>query len=148
MRGNSNFDETVARFQKLLEREKYSTNIVWVTPENALVSGQRFIYLHLPSLKTNEMKARRIFEEGMANGRGLLISTLCELDDSTCCYLWYPKTQGEEPQGLWPKDGSAKLSVKIELGRVPGKLVKSRLLWAFLKSRLRGKQGLKDFAFS
>lgn len=148
MRIDSNFDEVVAQFQKLLEHEKYSSNIVWVMPEDALLSGERFIYVRLPIPGTNEVKARKIFQEGMANGRGLLISTLCELRDSTCCYLWYPKSKEDEPQGLWPQDGSVKLSVKIEMSRVPGKVIKSRLLWAFIKFRVRRKQGLKDFAFS
>jgi hypothetical protein len=76
------------------------------------------------------------------------MSTICELEALTGCYVWYPRLPEEEPQGLWPHDGSVKLSAKSEEPRVKAKPVKSRLLWAFLKFRHRRKQNLKDLLFS
>lgn len=147
MPADSNFGETVARFQKLLEHEGYPGRVVWVMPENVFLSGERLIYVHLPIPNTNDVKARQIFEEAMANGRGLLMSTLCELEDSTCCYLWYPKSRADEPRAQWPEDGRVKLSVKTNEARMPGKLIKGRLHWVFVKFRLREKQGLKHLLF-
>jgi hypothetical protein len=68
------------------------------------------------------------------------MSTTCEMEDSTCCYVWYPRRQEDVPQGIGPHDGSMKLSAKIKTSRFPGKLVKSRVLWTFLKLRHRGRQ--------
>jgi hypothetical protein len=143
-----NFGATVARFQEFLEQNEYSKNILWLTPEDVLLSGKRFVYVRVPIPIANEMKARNVYDEGVAYGRGLLISTICEMDGSTCCYVWYPRREEEEPQGLWPHDGSVKLSAKMETSKVPGKPVKSRLLWAFLKLWNRRKQNLKQFLFS
>jgi hypothetical protein len=104
--------------------------------------------VRVPIPDANETVARSTYEEGVSHGRGLLMSTICEMDASTCCYVWYPRRPEDEPQGVWPKDGSVKLTVKVDTSRVTGKPVKSRLLWAFFKLRHRRKQHLKDFLFS
>lgn len=147
LRNDEDFEATVARFQKFLEQCNYLGKIVWLMPGDVLLSGERFVYVRVPIPATNESKARSIFDEGVAHGRGLLISTLCEMQSATCCCLWYPERQENEPQGLWPHDGSVKFSAKTEMARMPGKPVKSRLLWAFLKYRHRGHQHLKDLLF-
>ncbi len=148
LRNDSAFGATVARFQKFLRQNKFPDNIVWLMPEDILLSGKLFVYVHVPIPDINEAKARTIYDKGVAHGRGLLISTICEMNGSTCCYVWYPRHQADEPQGGWPRDGSAKLSAKLETSRVLAKPVKSRLLWAFLKVQHRRKQNLKDFLFS
>jgi hypothetical protein len=144
----SDFGTTVARFRKFLEQNKYAENILWLMPEDVLLSGKRFLYVRVPIPATNETNARNIYDEGVAQGRGLLMSTVCEMGASTCCYIWFPKRPEEEPQGLWPHDGSVKFSAKMKESRVRGKPVKSRLLWAFLRSRHREKQNFKTFLFS
>ena len=141
------FDAAVTRFQQLLRVNNYSEKIVWVVREDVLVTGKRLIYVRVPSPATSEGKARRMYEEGVAGGRGLLMSTLCGMNAPTYCYIWFPKSAEEVPQGIWPHDGSVKLSAMAEASRVPGKPVESRLLWAFLKLRYRRKQHLKDFLF-
>jgi hypothetical protein len=146
-RTDVSFDETVARFQGFLGKNQYSENILWLTPEDVLLSGRRFVYVRVPIPAANEINARKIYDEGVANGRGLLMSTICEMNGSTCCYVWYPRRQEEEPQGLWPHDGSVKLSATAETSKVPAKPVKSRLFWAFLKLRTQGKQNLKESLF-
>jgi len=144
----ADFQSAVARFRAFLRQNKYPENIVWLMPEDVLLSGKRFLYVRVPVSSANEVKARKIYDDGLANGRGLLMSTICEMKDSTCCYLFYPRRGEEEPQGLWPQDGSVKLSAKLGTSRVAGKPVKNRLLWAFLKLRNRRKQNLKRFIFS
>jgi len=147
-RNDVSFGATVARFQEFLGQNQYSENILWLTPEDVLLSGKQSVYVRVPIPAANETKARKMYDEGVANGRGLLMSTICEMQGSTCCYVWYPRRQEEEPQGLRPHDGSVKLSAKMETSRVPGKPVKSRLLWAFLKLRNRRKHNLKEFLFN
>jgi hypothetical protein len=94
------------------------------------------------------MKARKMYDDGVAHGRGVLMSTICEMEASTCCYLWYPRQQEDVPQGIWPHDGSVKLSAQSEPARMPGKPVNSSLMWAFLRYGHRDQQNLKDFLFS
>jgi len=148
LRNATDFGATVARFQDFLEQNKYPRKIVWLMPEDVLLSGERFVYVRVPVPAANEMKARSIYDEGLERGRGVLMSTICEMQSSTCCSLWYPRRQEDVPQGVWPHDGSVKLSAKIEAARVPGRPVKSSLTWAFLKYRHREHQNLKDFLFS
>jgi hypothetical protein len=142
------FGAAVARFQRFLRQNNCSEHILWLTPDDASLTGKRFIYVRAPVKAVNEVKARSAYEEGMALGRGLLMSTLCEMGSSTCCYLWYPKRQEDVPKGLWPHDGSVKLSAKMKAARIPGKPVKSGVVWALLKYRHREHQNLKDFLFS
>jgi hypothetical protein len=147
-RNGASFGATVARFQEFLGQNQYPENILWLMPEDVLLPGKPFVYVCIPISAANEMKVRKIYDEGVANGRGLLMSTVCEMHSSTCCYVWYPRTQEEEPQGLWPHDGSVKLSAQMDSSRVLGKPVKNRLLWALLRLRNRRKQNLKEFLFS
>ncbi len=149
MRQNDvNFGVTVARFQQFLGQNRYPENIVWVMPEDVLMTGRQFVYVRVPVPAANETRARSMYDEGVTRGRGLLMSTICEMEASTCCYVWYPSRAEEKPEGLWPLDGSVKLSAKMETSRVTGKPVENRLLWAFLKLRHRRKQNLKDFLFT
>ena len=147
-RSAPDFGTTAARFTEFLEQNKYPAKIQWLMPEDVLLSGKRLLYVRVPIPTTNEMNARNTYDEAVRNGLDLLMSTICEMGDSTCCYVWAPKGPEEEPQGLWSNDGGVKFSARTEASRVIGKPVKSRLCWAFLKSQHRSKQNLKDFLFS
>ena len=74
---DTDFGAAVARFQQFLRANNYSGNLVWVMPEDVLTTGKRFIYVRVLTPAINEMKARRTYEEGVAAGRGLLMSTVC-----------------------------------------------------------------------
>jgi hypothetical protein len=109
------FGAAVARFQQFLRQNNCSDHILWLTPEDALLTGKRFIYFRTPVPTANKLRTRSAYDEGMALGRGLVMSTLCEMGSSTCCYLWYPKRKEEVPRGLWPRDRSVKLTRKWKL---------------------------------
>jgi hypothetical protein len=141
------FEAAIRNFQELLRKCGYAEKILWLMPEDVLVSGKRFVYVRFPVPASNEARARRTYEEGIAHGRGLLISTLCEVPGATGCFIWYPKNRAEEPQGIWPQDGSFKLSTKIEGSRIPGKVVRSGLQWTLLGVRHAAKQSMKDRLF-
>lgn len=141
------FEAAKAQFQELLRKCDYPQTIVWLTPEDILLSYKRMVYVRLPISTDNEVKARQIFDEGIARGRGLLLSTLCELADSTCCFVWFPKDGEEGHHGLWPKDGGVKMTAKMESARISGTVVRSSLLWALLGLRYRANKSQKDLLF-
>ena len=120
--------------------------MVWLMPEEPLVSGKRFLYVKCPVPENNEQKVRQIYAEGVARGYGLLMRTLCELDGSTCCCIWYPKNHEEKPQGIWPQDGSVKMSANND--RIPGRVIGNQFLWKILAWRYRAKQNSKPLLFS
>ena len=144
---DATFDATVARFRQLLTLNKSPENVVWLKPEDIFWGATQVVYVRVPIPSTNETIARRMFDEGMTRGRGLLMSTVCEMGASTCCYVWYPKCPEEEPQGLWPQDGSAKLSAGTGSARRRGKPVKSSVPWALLKLRHRRNQTMRGSLF-
>lgn len=100
-KNDADFDAAVERFQQFLRANNYSEKIVWVMPENVLTTGKRFIYVCVPVPAINEVKARRAYDEGLAEGRGLLMSTVCRMKASTYCYIWFPKSVEQVPQGIW-----------------------------------------------
>jgi len=144
---DADFGAAVARFQQFLRTNNYSGNLVWVMPEDVLTTGKRFIYVRVPIPAINEMKARRMYEEGVAAGRGLLMSTVCQMHASTYCYIWFPKSVEEVPQGIWPHDGSLKLSAKDKSSGLASRPIRHRVLWTLLEFWQRKNQRLKDFLF-
>ena len=75
LRRGEDFGMAVARFEKFLGQNNYPENIVWVMPEDVLLSGKRFAYVRVPVPATNEMKTRCVYDEGVALGRGLLAAS-------------------------------------------------------------------------
>jgi len=141
------FETAKARFLELLRECGYPQTIVWLTPKDVLQSGKRFVYVRVPVPNDNERKVRQIFDEGIMQGRGALISTICEMADSTCCYVWSPKGSEEGHYGLWPKDGGVKMTARMKSARISGRAVRNPLLWALLRLRYGAKQSEKDLLF-
>jgi hypothetical protein len=142
------FDAAVARFRAFLKLNSYSGNIVWVTPEDVLLTGKRFLYLRVPISADNETQMRRMYKQGVTQGRGLVMGTVCGMNRSTYCYLWFPKSVEEIPQGIWPTAGSLKLSATDKSSSRDGRPINNKMLWALLKLWHRKKQGLRDLLFS
>jgi hypothetical protein len=141
------FEAAKAQFLELLRKCEHAQTIVWLSPKDVLLPGKRFVYVRVPTSNENEAKARQTFEEGIMRGRGVLISTICGMADSTCCYVWSPSEGEEGHHGLWPKDGGVKMTAKTESSRISGRAVRNPLLWALLRLRYRAKQGEKDLLF-
>jgi hypothetical protein len=145
---DANFGAAVTRFQQLLRANNYNERIIWVMPEDVLTTGKRFIYVRVPIPAINEVRARRMYEEGLTGGRGLLMSTVCRMNASTYCYIWFPKSVEEVPEGIWPQDGSLKLSAKDRSSSLAGRPISDRVLWTLLKLWHRKNQRFKYFLFS
>jgi hypothetical protein len=145
---DGDFDAAVARFQRFLSANNYSEKIVWVMPEDVLTTGKRFIYVRVPIPAGNEVKSRRMYDEGLAGGRGLLMSTVCRMKSLTYCFIWFPKSVEEVPQGIWPRDGSLKLSARDKSSSPPGRPIREGALWLLLKFWHRKNQRLKYLLFS
>jgi hypothetical protein len=143
-----NFDAALAQFRAFLNRNKYADNVVWVMPEDILLTGKRFLYVRVPVPAQNEDKVRRMYDEGVAEGRGLVMSTVCRMNESVYCYLWYPKSAEEIPQGIWPKDGDLKLSATEKSSSPAGRPISNRMFWMLLKLWHHKKQFRKDLLLS
>ena len=142
------FAAAQARFQQFLAANNYPVNIIWVTPEDVLTTGKRLIYIRIPHPSASDENGLKSYDEGVAAGRGLLMSTICTMNSSTYCYIWFPKSAKEVPQGIWPHDASLKLSVKLKSSSPAVRRIRSRLLWILLKRWYRESQPLKHLLFS
>ena len=142
------FDNALARFRAFLKQNNCSENVVWVTPEDILLTGKRYLYVRVPIPARNEVKIRHMYDEGVAQGRGLLMGAVCRMNQSTYCYLWFPKSVEEVPQGIWPTNGDLKLSATEKSSSLAGRPINHRVLWMLLKLWHRRKQSLKDFLLS
>ncbi len=132
-------------FRVLLEKSGYSGELVWVTPEDVLLTGKRFVYVWVPLAEENLAKAREAYEGGMARMSGVLFSMICEMDGVACCCIWSPQRYADGHQGLWSH--GLKLRVQIAESKIPRKAVRSMLRWKWLAWRHRKKQSLEEFMF-
>jgi len=139
------FEEAVMEFRVLLEKSGYSAELVWVTPEDVLLTGKRFVYVWVPLAEENLAKAREAYEGGMARMSGVLFSMICEIDGVACCCIWSPQRYADGHQGLWSH--GLKLRVQIAESKIPRKAVRSMLRWKWLAWRHRKKQSLEEFMF-
>jgi hypothetical protein len=146
MADKPDFETAISQFKVLLGKCQYAKSILWVTPRDVILPGRRLVYIKIPVPTSNETEARKTYQEGIAQGRGLLISTLCEMPESTCCFLWYPRNVDEVPQGNWPHDGLFKMSAETGESRISGKGIRNRFLWTALGICYRSQQSLNDAA--
>jgi len=137
------FEEAVSRFEAFLRQNAYSTNLVWVEPDDLLLPGQRAIYVKVPVPFNNLERARERFNSGMSEGLGVALGTICELPSTTCCYLWVPKDRAEQQEHLM--GSGLKLSAKtVRLRGIP---VTNPVHWQLLKLRHRKRAGLRQHLF-
>ena len=142
------FDGAVARFRVFLKQNNYSENVVWVMPDDILLTGHRVFYVRVPIPTEREKRIRRNYDDGVKTGRGLVMGTVCKTNQSSFCYLWYPRSAQEVPLGLWPTDGELKLSATEESSSCAARPIDNRVLWILLKLWHHRKQSFKDFLFS
>jgi hypothetical protein len=137
-----NFDGALARFRAFLKQNNYPENVVWVMTEDILLTGKRFIYVRVPIPAENEERIRRMYDDGVTQGRGLIMGTVCRMNQSTYSYLWFPRSAGEIPQGIWPTNGDLKLSASDKSSSPAGRPIKDQMLWMLLKLWHHRKQSL------
>jgi hypothetical protein len=145
MNASPDFSESVARLQKFLEENGYPPRVMWVGPQDVLLTGTRQILIRVPVPVANEQHARAAFERGMKEQMGVLFATLCEMDAATCCYAWAPADEEEARRHLIPRD--LKLSANLNESRFFGKAVTNHFSWLWLRARHRKHQEFRDQLF-
>lgn len=139
----ANFEEAVRKFQQFLKANQYSPQIEWVQPDDVLLTGKRMFFVRKSSPSARERIARQTYEEGIPRGLGVLLGTICELQTSTCCFVWAPNTPEEAEGCLMPV--GLKMSAKTD--RIKGIQVRNFIWWAYLRILYSRKQTLKEELF-
>jgi hypothetical protein len=102
------FEDALKRFVAFARENGAPQHVLFVRPNDVALYGGR---LCVPSL--NEGAARRraesTYQSAVERGRGVLISGLCRLADTTCAFVYGPQTSEEAASLLYPS--GLKLSV-------------------------------------
>jgi len=141
------FEAAIVKFRNFLLTNNCSPEILWVSSKEVAFPPKHFVYVKSPVPAANLDLARESYESGMAQNRGVLFSTVCEMKDATCCFVWFPKDQDEAERYLMPADGSLKMSVRTDSPRIRGKIVKNSLRWKLLQMAYRKRAALFDPRF-
>ena len=139
------FEDSISEFRAFLRKNGYLEKVAWVEPEDVLLSGRRLIYIREPVPETNEQHVRQLLALSQSSHRGILFETICAIRDTTYAFAWTPRDAAEAGRRLMG-DG-LKMSATTGLGKVPGKVVRSRLRWKYLQWALRRKQRNKNQLF-
>jgi hypothetical protein len=141
---NLSFQEACSRYQNFLTANGYPSQIVWVTPENILATGSRTLLVKMPVPSENLGRVREIYDAAIKNQTGVSFSTVCEMDDVTCCRVWAPLDESERQHAQCPRD--LKLSALTGENRLRANKITNRWLWAYLRFKHRKQmQVIKDF---
>jgi len=142
------FEAAENRYRRFLSENGYAPKIIWVRSQNVVFPGRRYVYVKFPIPTENLAQARETYESGMAQKRGVLFSSLCELEEATCCFVWFPKDRDEAARYLMPADGSLKMSALIDLARVPGRVIRNSLAWRIVRLRHGKRTLMRDPLFA
>jgi len=142
---NQTFQESVTEFRRFLAENGYPQDLIWVKPDDVILTGTSLIYIRVPVPHSNEESARQLFEHGISQQMGVLFATLCEIDGAACSYVWVPKDESEAEQALMPV--GLKMSVNTGESRHQGQAVRNRLYWSYLRLKYGEKQYLKEQLF-
>jgi hypothetical protein len=135
---NQNFEGAFAKFCQFLNDNGYSPNVIWVTPQEVILSGGA-AYVKVPVPRRNEELVRELFQLSVNQQVAILFTTICEIDGATCTYAWVQKNDSEAAEALMP-DSGVKMSIKSGLSRISGTAVSSKLQWLYFKVRYGRKQ--------
>ena len=141
------FEAAMVKFRDFLLANNCSPEILWVSSKEVNFHPEHFVYVKFPVSAASLDLARESYELGMSQKRGVLFSTLCELTDATCCFVWFPKDREEAERYLMPADGSLKMSVRTESPRIRGKIVENSLRWKLLQMAYGKRAALFDPRF-
>jgi hypothetical protein len=103
------------------------------------------MYVRTPIPDRNLNAVRDLFDTAMKGQLGISFSTVCIIDSATCCKAWVPADEDERQRAMCSRD--LKLSAAIGTSLLPGKPVRSQLLWWYLRFRYRKQQAGIDDVF-
>lgn len=138
------FNKVVEDFRQFIQEQGYPGRIVWVGPDDVVVSGTD-VYIRVADPLASENQARQSFDAGMKRKLGILMAIFCAAEDETYCYIWTPRDEQESMEHLMPR--GPKFSALIEGSRRRGIRVTNLLIWMRLKWKYRKLQEFKGGLF-
>lgn len=129
------FDEALARFREFLWGRGVSGELIWVEPEDHLLTGSRHYYVRLARSEANEARARELFVSRIGTDAGVGFRVIAFAPEGLCCCAVTRTVPG------------VKFSVPIEESRVEAVGVRSRFRWGLLRLKYRDDQEMRERVF-
>ncbi len=126
---DESFNKVVEDFRQFIQRQRCCGKIVWVGPDDVVVSGKD-VYIRVADPLANENRAKQSFDAGMNRELGILMAILCATDDETYCYTWAPRDEQEAMEHLMLR--GPRFSALAENSRRKGVLVTNLLMWMWI----------------
>ena len=142
---SASFEDSFAEFRQFLSANGYADQVIWLTPDDVILTGRRLVYLRVQSARTNEESARRLFQLGISKQTGVLWGALCEREGATYAYVWVPRDEREAETHLMAE--GLKMSVRAESSRLQAKPIRNPFHWRYLRFRYRKEQKFKEQLF-
>ena len=114
------FDEALRRFQKFVAMQGAPERIVFVTPEEVLLSEGR-LRVCLPEAAASLVRARDVYQQAVNNRHGVLMAGLCRLENQLCSYVYGPTSEEEAMALLYPDGLKLSLPAPLPKGYPVGK---------------------------
>lgn len=141
-----NFDDAVSDYTEFLKKCGCPPRIIWVTAKDVLFTRSPHIYVKLLK-QSRAAEARREYEAGIASKLGAEFCMLCELNDASCCFAWFPRNRDEGQRMMMPEDGGLKMSA-LSAGSIRrAKGIRNKLVWEILRMRHGNNGNLYGYPF-
>jgi hypothetical protein len=136
------FEESFAKFQAFLAKNKYPTSVVWLKPADVVLARGNKIYVKLPVSPENECVARDELSKSAGLPHGVVFHAIGSNDATTFAYAWRPKNRDEALRSL--SAAGVKFSAATTESRRDFVEVRNGLLWKFLRFRYRALEKYAD----
>ena len=114
------FDEVLRRLQKFVAMQGAPERIVFVTPEEVLLSEGR-LRVCLPEAAASLVRARDAYQQAVNNRQGVLRAGLCRLENQLYSYVYGPTSEEEAMALLYPDGLKLSLPAPLPKGYPVGK---------------------------
>ncbi len=126
------FDQAVLRFKDFLAHRGFSPNVVWIEPSDVVLTGDRRLFVYHTEQESAAIAARNTFEQGLAEGIGVVLKGLFPKTNATYSFVWFPRDPAEaEHEMVSP---GVKLQVNIS-ETFKAVIIRSRERWQELSQR-------------
>jgi hypothetical protein len=136
-------DEAVSGFREFLRTNKYPEAVVWVEPQDVLMSGRDCLYVKEPVSADNLAHVQELFVLSGDSGTGILFEAVCSSEKETFAHAWVPRTPEQSKRAAL--SGGVKYSAGV--GRLAARVVTGGLRWSWLKFMLRDRQDKTGLLF-
>ena len=133
----------MAQFRDFLSTNNYPESLVWVWPENILLSGRRRYYVYVRDASVTEARAREFFAANRDRGLGIRFATICADKNTTYANSCSPADRDEALRSLMGNG----LKLSAQTNRVDATRVRNAVWWKVLARVYRARQEFREDVF-